>query len=42
MFYFWGLSWIWMNTSSLGRCVLFGGLSKIRVTLHLGKYGSAL
>jgi hypothetical protein len=30
-----------MNTACLGRRVLFGGLSQIRVTFYLGKYGSS-
>ena len=38
-FYFWGVVLDVDKYISLGRCVLFGRSSQIRVGLDLGKYG---
>jgi hypothetical protein len=39
IFYFYWLSYIWINTFTLGRRVLFEASSQIRIILHSGKCG---
>jgi len=40
MFHFWGLSYISIDTFSLGRLIFLG--RRLRVVLHSGKYGSTI